>query len=174
MPPSSSVFNSANNAWGYAIFSGNFLLLTRIFADRKDLMFFQFCRSASFSAIGSAVFNPIFLVVGCRIPSKIIYMVIQWISVIVAAFFTCFRVATKSAENYSSYASKLVFIFFPQKNGWPAIFFVNSRFFDFPGFYCSYSSKIRNFIQSCKSGNRHPNFFIHNKFPVTLDMGIVT
>jgi len=174
MRPSNSIFYSGNLAGTHTIIYSYFFLRPHIGTNIQNLFFSQFSSSALFSSIRSAVFNPVSLIVGGSIPTKIVNMVIQWVSVIVAAFMSCFWIAIKCAKNYSSNAAKFVFVLFPQKNSRTTIIFGNRRFFYKTSFYCPNSPKIGCFVKVFESRYRFPNFISHSNIPITADMGIIT
>ena len=166
MSPTHPAFYPADLTWFDAIIGGNQPLKSAVRPNSNNLRCGQFGVSASFASICGSVRNLVGVVVLCRVPSKVVNVVVLWISVVVAAFHAQRARSDKRFQHQRMRSANCLLAIFPQRDKWPPIRFADCQGFYFVGLSVFYSSKIGHFVNAFVTHNIAPIFHRSNHIAV--------
>ncbi len=161
MAPSLPRLDAGNCVFPHAVVRSYQALQSIVCANSNDLFGCKFGRSAAFSAIRCAVLNAINLIVLRGVPAQIGKPVICWISVVVTALMSRWRLAYKRAQYESVNSTVFPDVVLPQKHIEMPALFASSGLFRPSLPYVSDVSKSRNGVGGAKAGNACPYFLFH-------------
>jgi hypothetical protein len=156
--PTNPGFDTTYSALQDAVFFGNNALKSSICSDSRNLYLRQLCSSAPLSAIGCAMQNAIMDIRGMSIPTQVFELIVEGVSIIVAAFQALWARTNKGAQNQRGNADIFAFVTPPKKQIVALSFGVISRYLGRSRSQVSHISKIGDLIKVLVSKHGLPFF----------------